>query len=147
MIEDEILHRSGLHPAPQHLDHIRELLQAQAELQRQSQGGGDTEVMKLCCVQLFNAGALSDVLPVSRARSSSWDAACSIHVQLLCGQGLAETTAYLAAERSEIAANALEHIRHAEAAGDFTGFTHSRRSGRLVRRLLPNLIRFEREQR
>ena len=32
------------------------MLQAQTTLERQSQGDGDTELMKLCCVQLFNAG-------------------------------------------------------------------------------------------
>ncbi len=100
MNEDEILRRYGLHPVAEHLDQIRDLLTAQTELERQSQGYGDTEVMKLCCVQLFNAGVMSDVLTIWRAKSSSWDASCSIDVQLLCGGGLAETKAYLLTEGS-----------------------------------------------
>jgi len=87
MTEDEILHRCGLHPGAEHLDLIRGLLAAQTELERQSQGSGDTEVMKLCCVQLFNAGVMCDVLTIWRAKFSSWDAFCSIDIQLLCGRG------------------------------------------------------------
>jgi hypothetical protein len=44
--------------------------------------------MKLCCVQLFNAGFLTDVLLVWQPKESSWDAHCSIDVHLLCGAGL-----------------------------------------------------------
>jgi len=98
MTEDEILHRCGLHPGAEHLDLIRGLLAAQTELERQSQGSGDTEVMKLCCVQLFNAGVMCDVLTIWRAKFSSWDAFCSIDIQLLCGRGLAETKACLLSE-------------------------------------------------
>ncbi|MFI7553237.1 hypothetical protein ACIBQ2_26245 [Micromonospora sediminimaris] len=123
MDEDELLHRYGLHPAAEHLDQIRDLLTAQTELERQSQGHGDTEVMKLCCVQLFNAGVMSDVLTIWRAKSSSWDASCSIDVQLLCGGGLAGTQAYLLTEGSEDAAQALDYIRRSEAAGDFADFS------------------------
>ncbi len=123
MNEEELLRRYGLNPTGEHLDHIRDLLTTQTELERQNQGYGDTEVMKLCCVQLFNAGVIRDVLTIWRAKSSSWDASCSIDVQLLCGGGLAETKAYLAAKGSEEAARALDHIRRGEAAGDFTDFS------------------------
>jgi hypothetical protein len=50
--------------------------------------------MKLCCVQLFNAGFLADVILICQAKESSWDAHCSIEIQLLCGAGLQETIAY-----------------------------------------------------
>ena len=46
--------------------------------------------MKLCCVQLFNAGGLRDVAMIWHAKTSSWDAHCSIDVQLLCAAGLGE---------------------------------------------------------
>ncbi|MEU8022200.1 hypothetical protein ABUL04_08915 [Micromonospora harpali] len=121
--EDEILHRYGLRPAAEHLDQVRDLLTKQTNLEQQSQGDGDTEVMKLCCVQLFNAGVMSDVLTIWRAKSASWDASCSIDVQLLCGGGLAETKAYLLTEGSEDAAQALGHIRRSEAAGGFADFS------------------------
>ncbi|MFI5490337.1 hypothetical protein [Micromonospora echinaurantiaca] len=47
MDEDEGLHRYGLFSAAEHLDQIRDLLMTHSELERQSQGYGDTEVMKL----------------------------------------------------------------------------------------------------
>lgn len=123
MDEDEILHRYGLHPVVEHHDQVRDLLMAQTRLEGQSQGYGDTEVMKLCCVQLFHAGVMSDVLTIWRAKSSSWDAFCSIDVQLLCGGGLTETKAYLLTEGSDDAAQALDHLHRSEAAGDFADFS------------------------
>lgn len=86
-------------------------------------GAGDTDLMKLCCVQLFNVGNLSDTLTIWVAKSSSLDAHCSIDVQLLCGAGLAETKAFLAAERFEVASEALNYICECEVAGDFDEFS------------------------
>jgi hypothetical protein len=51
--EDESLRRYGLYPAGGDLDEVREVLTAQAARERQRQGDGDTELMKLCSVQLF----------------------------------------------------------------------------------------------
>ena len=39
--------------------------------ERQRQGDGDTKLMKLCCVQLFNAGLPADVLLIWQAKESS----------------------------------------------------------------------------
>jgi hypothetical protein len=126
--EDESLRRYGLRPASSDLDQIRELLQARAARESQRQGDGDTELMKLCCVQLFNAGSLNDVLVIWQARESSWDAHCSIDVQLMCGAGLEETREYLAAEGSRGASEALECLLQCEAAGDFTDFSAENQS-------------------
>lgn len=123
MNEDESLGRYGLRPASSDLDQIRELLGTQVARERQSQGNGDTDLMKLCCVQLFNAGLLNDVLVIWRAKESSWDAHCSIDVQLLCGAGLEATKEYLAAEGSHSASAALDYLRRCEAARDFTDFS------------------------
>lgn len=128
MNEGELLHLYGLRPAAEHLDRIRDLLTAESERERHSQGSGDTELMRLCCVQLFSAGVMSDVLTIWRAKSSSWDAFCSIDVQLLCGAGLAETTAYLATNGTAEAADALDHLRRCEAGGDFADFTVDRQA-------------------
>lgn len=128
MNEDECLLRYGLRPSAGDLERIRELLEARTVLEGERQGDGDTELMKLCCVQLFNAGDLGDVLRIWQAKSASWDAHCSIDVQLLCGAGLPETRAYLAAEGSEDAAAALEYLLSCEAAGDFAGFSVRERS-------------------
>jgi hypothetical protein len=84
--------------------------------------------MKLCCVQLFTAGNLGYVLTIWQAKTSSWDARCSIDVQLLCGAGLEETKAYLATEGSEGASAALDYLIACEAAGDFMDFSVQRQS-------------------
>lgn len=128
MTEEQLLLRYGLHPAAEHLEDIRDLLLTESERERRSQGSGDTEAMRLCCVQLFNAGLISDVVTIWRAKSSSWDAFCSIDVQMLCGGGLAETKAYLATETAETAAEALDHLLRCEVAGDFADFSVGRQA-------------------
>lgn len=99
------------------------MLRAQAARERQRQGDGDTELMKLCSVQLFNAGSLPDVLLIRQAKESSWDARCSIDVQLLCGAGLEATMAYLTTDGPPAASGALEYLRQCEASGDFAAFS------------------------
>ena len=74
MDEDESLRRYRLRPSGSDLDQIRELLLTQAALERRSQGDGDTELVKLCCVQLFNAGRPEDALTTWHAKTSSFDA-------------------------------------------------------------------------
>lgn len=122
MDEDESIQLYGLHPVGSDLDEVRELLRGQTERERSSQGTGDTELMKLCCVQLFNAGVIDDVLLIWRAKTASMDAACSIDVQLLCGRGLAQTKAYLSLLRTPEAEAALQRLLECEEAGDFEGF-------------------------
>jgi hypothetical protein len=126
--EDESLRRYGLRPPATDLEQIRDILHAQTALERRSQGDGDTELMKLCCVQLFNVGGVGDVLAIWQAKTASWDAHCSIDVQLLCGAGIENTEAYLTAEGSEIASTALQYLLDCEAAGDFDDFSVTERS-------------------
>jgi hypothetical protein len=128
MDEDESLLRYGLRPGGRELAAVRALLEVEAGKERRAQGDGDTELMKLCCVQPFNAGAVGDALAIWRAKTASWDAHCSIDVQLLCGAGLAETKAFLSAQRSEEARAALQWLLHSEAAGDFQDFSVVERS-------------------
>ncbi|GAA3442387.1 hypothetical protein [Planomonospora venezuelensis] len=123
MDEEELLHRYGLQPDGHALDEIRDLLTAQTARERREQGAGDTELMRLCCVQLFNAGALDDVLLIWQAKTASMDADCSIDIQLLCGAGLAETKTFLAGHPWEDAKAALGRLLMCEAAGDFDGFS------------------------
>ncbi|WP_007512601.1 MULTISPECIES: hypothetical protein [Pseudofrankia] len=79
-------------------------------------------------MQLFNAGALADVLTVWGAKETNFDAHCSIDVQLLCGAGLDEAKAHPSAAwaDSEDAARALEYLLECEAAGDFENFNVER---------------------
>ncbi|MET8362763.1 hypothetical protein AB0J68_14470 [Micromonospora sp. NPDC049580] len=123
MNEDESLRRYGLRPSSADLPQIREILLTEADQQDQ-----DTELMKLCCLQLFNAGQLSDVLVIWQAKEASFDAHCSIDVQLLCGAGLAATKAHLEADGSPDAADALQYLLECEAAGDFDGFSVAEQS-------------------
>ncbi|KUO08983.1 hypothetical protein [Streptomyces sp. DSM 15324] len=123
MDEEACLDRYGVHPAEADLDDIRRLLGAQIARERQAQGAGDTELMRLCCVQLFNAGGLDDVLLIWDAKTASMDADCSIDIQLLCGTGLAGTKAYLRSRRRPDAAAALRRLLVCEQAGDFEDFS------------------------
>ncbi|MFG1654424.1 hypothetical protein ACGFIE_31285 [Micromonospora sp. NPDC049275] len=125
MNEDESLRRYGLRPSSADLPQIGQVLLAEAERDQQDQ---DTELMKLCCLQLFNAGQLSDALVIWRAKESSFDAHCSIDVQLLCGAGLAATKAHLEADGSADAADALRYLLECEATGDFDGFSAAEQS-------------------
>jgi hypothetical protein len=126
--EDSWLHRHGLRPVASSLHGVRALLETRTRLERRSQGDGDTELMKLCCVQLFNVGTLDDVLLIWNAKTASFDADCSIDVQLLCGRGLAETKAYLSSRDPSGAQAALRRLLDSEDHGDFDDFSVAKRS-------------------
>jgi hypothetical protein len=121
--EEGCLRRYGLRPLAEDIEAVRELLSSRVVLERSEQGLGDTLVMRLCCVQLFNVGDVGDVLLIWQAKESSWDAHCSIDVQLLCGSGLEETKAHLVASDSNLAAEAVAYLLQCEAAGDFADFS------------------------
>ncbi|WP_106094890.1 hypothetical protein [Enhygromyxa salina] len=123
MTEDESLARFGLHPRAEHLAEIRELLAVETAKERASQGQGDTELMRICCVQLFFAGTLADAPLIWSAKSASMDANGAIDVQMLCGQGLAATKAYLREHTSEAAAAALSRILDGERWDEFEQFS------------------------
>ncbi len=123
MTETESLQKYGLRPASVNLPTIRERLAAQTQREGEAQGRGDTELMKLCCVQLFNAGELDDVLLIWRAKAASMDANGSIEIQLLCGRGLVRTKEFLSSHSSEEAQAALARLLDCEAAGDFEDFS------------------------
>lgn len=112
----------GLIPKRQHLEAIRILLRLEVEKETREQGEGDTELMKLFCIQLFSAGILKDVALIWAAKTASMDASAAIDVQLLCGAGLEETKESLANCNSEWAQNALAYITKCENAGDFCDF-------------------------
>lgn len=111
MDEDESLHRYGLNPEGADLDEVRDLLTTQ------------TRLMKLCCVQLFNAGVTDDVLLIWQAKTAGMDADGSIDIQLLCGSGLARTKTFLSGQRLPEAEAALRRLIRCEAAGDFDDFS------------------------
>jgi hypothetical protein len=84
---------------------------------------GDQFLMRLLCGLLFSLGQVEDSLLVWRAKQCNFDTHCGIDVAFLCGAGLEQTKALLAAAGTEDAAAALEYLRHCEACGDFAGFS------------------------
>ncbi|MFJ1756130.1 hypothetical protein [Kitasatospora sp. NPDC088134] len=123
MDEESCLERYGLRPAGAELAEVRALLAEYTARERRAQGDGDTELMTLCCVQLFNSGTLDDVLLIWRAKGASFDAACSVDLELLLGHGLPATLAHLAAHPAPDAATALARLREAEQQGELAGFS------------------------
>jgi hypothetical protein len=122
MTEDDLLERFGLPPHESALDEIRSILERESARERSEQGAGDTEVIRLCCAQLFSHGHTDDVLRIWSAKSASFDADISVDVQLLCGPGLVETTEFLRMNSDPAAAAALARIVKCECAGDFDDF-------------------------
>ncbi|MCA9577674.1 MAG: hypothetical protein R3B40_14410 [Polyangiales bacterium] len=121
MTEDELIARFGVPPAdPRHSPEIRRVLEE--ETQRLRDGTGDSAAARLLCVHLCLGGDVTDALAVWRAKQSSFDAGCSIDVQLMCGAGLATTKQHLAALTGALARDALDYIEVCEAHGDFDGF-------------------------
>lgn len=119
---EEALDRYGLRPAPEVVPEIRQLLRQQTQKERACQGSGDTELMKLLCVQLFASGSAADTLLTWEAKRSSMDADASIDIQLLCGRGLQDAKDFLRRQASPLAREALARIEQCEAGGDFHGF-------------------------
>lgn len=85
--------------------------------------GDSNEPLKLLCVQLFTAGIPSDALLIYKAKTSSFDAACYIDVQLVCGAGLEATEGFLRSSGDPEAKALLTELQDCEHAGDFDGFT------------------------
>ncbi|WP_309890043.1 hypothetical protein [Archangium sp.] len=123
MTEEECLRRFGSSPAPEQREEIRAVLEAETQRERQGQGGGDTQVMRLCCFLLFRAGLLEDVPRIWRAKTSSMDADASIDLQLLCGAGLARTKRYLRELGSDEAEAATRRLITNEVSGELDGFS------------------------
>lgn len=121
MNEDDILSKFGVIPRTEDLPEIRRLLAAEIERESRS-GAGETDSMRLHCIQLFANGTLEDTLSIWQAKKSGWDASMSIEVQLLCGRGLNDTKNHLASHPSQLAKAALDYILESEKCGDFVEF-------------------------
>jgi hypothetical protein len=123
MTDDESLARFGLMPPLDALPAIRDLLVAETSKERNQQGTGDTDLIRLCCVQLFSAGELEDTLLIWSAKKASFDLGCGIDVQLLCGAGVNATKEYLSSRSTAEALAALAYIDKCLQSGDFEDFT------------------------
>jgi hypothetical protein len=123
LTEEECLSRFGSSPAPEQLEDVRAVLDDETQQERQGQGGGDTQVMRLCCFLLFRTGLLEDVPRIWRAKTSSMDADASIDLQLLCGAGLERAKRYLRELGSDEAEAALRRLLTNEVSGELDGFS------------------------
>jgi hypothetical protein len=123
MTPEQSLRTFSLRPERHDLTAVRRILTDETAREARRQGAGNTEMMKLCCIQLFGAGLLQDVLLIWNAKTASMDADASIDVQLLCGAGLTETKVYLEAAVEEEAKAALSRILRCELASDFSDFS------------------------
>jgi hypothetical protein len=125
MTEDDVLERYGISPRAEDMPSLRDLLRAEIDQADRA----DTELLKVLCVQLFAFGDVRDSLLIWRAKQSSFDAACSIDIQLVCGAGLVETKKFLAESDLPEAQDALQRLLECERAGDFDGFSVSEHLG------------------
>ncbi len=118
MDENDLLARFGLNPVAADLPEVRRLVEAAiADSDRDS-----NEPLKLLCIQLFSAGIPTDALLIYKAKMSSFDAACYIDIQLVCGAGFEETKAFLLASSAPEAQALLAALQASSRAGDFDGF-------------------------
>jgi hypothetical protein len=121
---EESLRRHGLRPDESSLPAIRQMLNEEAQAEREGRGRDrEEDLALLCAVQLFSAGQVDDALLIWRAKQSGFDLGCYLGVQLLCGPGLSETKAALSERDESDAAEALAYIQKCEQAGDFDGFS------------------------
>lgn len=113
----------GLQPKTSNLDQIRRILREEIERERHQQGLGNTELIKLCCIQLFSVGQLGDVNLIWQAKTASMDSDGSVDIQLLCGAGLGETKKFLRKLNLDWSRAALTRIEECEESRDFDGFS------------------------
>jgi hypothetical protein len=122
MAENELLARYGLIPVAADLPEIRRIIQSfTADNERDS-----NEPLKTLCIQLFSAGIPSDALLIYKAKTSSFDAACYIDIQLVCGAGLEATKAFLRESSEQEAKELLAVLQDDNSVRDFDGFTPER---------------------
>jgi len=122
MDENELLARYGLVPVAADLAEIRRLVRSlTADEKRDS-----NEPLKTLCIQLFSAGIPSDALLIYKAKKSSFDAACYIDIQLVCGAGLETTKAFLRESSEPAAKELLTVLQDGNSLRDFDGFTPER---------------------
>lgn len=119
MDENDLLARFGLTPAADDLPEIRRLIEAETDDNDRT----SNEALKLLCTQLFSAGIASDALLIFEAKMSSFDAGCTIDIQLVCGAGLEATEEFLHSSSAPEAKELLAMLEDCKRAGDFEGFT------------------------
>ena len=121
MNEDELLAKYGLNPAQSDLPVLRDLLRAEIDNPARYNDGND--YLKALCILLFAGGQVQDAALIYEAKTSSFDAASYIDIELICGAGLEATRKHLSSLGTRPAQEALDHLQSWEAAGEFEDFT------------------------
>lgn len=117
------LNKFGIVPEDNNLSEIRVILKGEIEKEKKSQGTGDTELMKLCCVELFSRKYYDDIFLIWKAKTASFDSYNSIDIQLLCANGVRETKNFLLNSDNEVSKSIIEKIDENDTAGDFKDFS------------------------
>ncbi|MFF5081617.1 hypothetical protein ACFY36_31600 [Actinoplanes sp. NPDC000266] len=109
----------GLHVEPGLLPAVREILVRETRNEADTYAGvgsvpGNTELMRICAVQLWHGGQVEDALLIHRARRTSMDATGAIDAELLLGAGPARTKEYLAGLGTDEALEMLDVIAGVE---------------------------------
>lgn len=120
MTEDEALTRFGLAPQTSDIPAVRDILASQITAAENEED--DSGLIKLCGIQLFANGDVTDSILIWAAKRSSFDNGINIDVQLLCGAGLERTKDHLRGLASQDAVDALQYVTECEACGDFERF-------------------------
>lgn len=120
---DQHLAAYGLRVGADQVSIVRDVLVREARREAETYSGtgtvpGNTQLMRMCAVQLWHVGAVEDALLVHRARGTSMDAAGAIDAELMLGAGVARTKEYLTTVCTEEAREILDVITWVEEAYD-----------------------------
>lgn len=116
------LDQFGLVPQEENLNKIRHILSE--EIGKEKKAQGNSELINLCCIQLFSKKHYEDIFLIWAAKVASFDTQLAIDVQLLCSNGIVATKNYLRESKHELAAQIFQSIIAAEALDDFLKFSY-----------------------
>lgn len=118
-IIDKHIEKYGIVPKTESLELIRKLLKEETAKEAYSQGEGNTELMKVCCIQLFSQKNDEDIFLIWQAKQASFDAACSIDIQLMCPNGFHHTIDFLSQKGDGLSLKIQEKLKEYDEYGDF----------------------------
>ncbi|MBM0256480.1 hypothetical protein [Micromonospora sp. 4G55] len=120
---DQHLAAYGLRVAVDQVPIVRDVLMRETRHEADIYAGmgtipGNTQLMRICAVQLWHVGAVEDALLVHRARRTSMDATGAVDAELMLGAGVARTKEYLATLCTDEAREILDEIAWVEESYD-----------------------------
>ncbi len=116
----------AMHPQPpETLAPLLRVLLQQEVTHRQSDGDDQSasddafENLYWCALLLYQLGDLEDVLPLWKAKHTSFDTSVAFDIQFLVGAGVDETLSHLSSSHDPAATKAYAYIAGCREAGDF----------------------------